>query len=110
VATALNYQLPVWYPEMGFRGSIYFKRLRLNTGLDYASFYNPTFNLATGEVIESRQHIGAYGIDLGIDFNVLAMPEAATISASFSLYRRVVSINPFRGGKFYYSFMTGLPF
>ena len=110
VATALNYQLPVWYPEMGFRGSIYFKRLRLNTGLDYASFYNPTFNLATGEVIESRQHIGAYGIDLGIDFNVLAMPEAATISASFSLYRRVVSINPFRGGKFYYSFMIGLPF
>lgn len=110
VATALNYQMPVCYPEMGVRGLIYFKRIRLNTGLDYASFYNPTFHPITGSVVERRQHIGAYGIDLGFDFNVIAMPEAATISAKFSLYRRVVSLNPFRGGKFYYSFNIGLPF
>lgn len=110
VATAINYQLPLCYPEMGIRGLIYFKRIRLNTGLDYASFYSPKFHPLTGSIIENRQHIGAYGIDLGFDFNVIAMPEAATISAKFSLYRRVVSFAPFVGGKFYYSFSVGLPF
>ena len=110
VATALNYQMPVCYPEMGIRGLIYFKRIRLNTGLDFASFYNPKFHPVTGDIVEKRQHIGAYGIDLGFDFNVIAMPEAATISAKLSLYRRVVSLDPFRGGKYYYSFSIGLPF
>ena len=110
VATALNYQLPLCYPEMGIRGLIYFKRIRLNTGLDFASFYNPKFHPITGDIVERRQHIGAYGIDFGFDFNVLAMPEAATISAKFSLYRRVVSLYPFKGGKYYYSFSIGLPF
>ena len=110
VATALNYHMPIWYPEMGIRGTIYFKRVRLNTGLDFASFYKPTFDYHTGDVLKSRQHIGSYGIDLGVDFNVLAMPEAATISAKFSLYRRVVSLSPLQGGKFYYSFSIGLPF
>lgn len=110
VATAFNYHMPICYPETGIRGLIYFKRLRLNTGLDFASFYNPTFDIKTGDVLKTRQHIGAYGIDLGADFTVLAMPEAATISAKFSLYRRVVSLTPFRGGKFYYSFSIGLPF
>ena len=110
VATALNYQLPLCYPEAGIRGLIYFKRIRLNTGLDFASFYNPKFHPITGDIVERRQHIGAYGIDFGFDFNVLAMPEAATISAKFSLYRRVVSLYPFKGGKYYYSFSIGLPF
>ena len=110
VATALNYQMPVCYPEMGIRGLIYFKRIRLNTGLDFASYYNPKFHPLTGNIVEKRQHIGAYGIDLGFDFNVIAMPEAATISAKLSLYRRVVSLYPFKGGKYYYSFSIGLPF
>ncbi len=110
VATALNYHMPIWYPEAGIRGTIYVKRVRLNTGLDFASFYNPTFDIMTGDVLKHRQHIGSCGIDLGVDFNVLAMPEAATISAKFSLYRRVVSLSPLRGGKFYYSFSIGLPF
>ena len=110
MATALNYHMPVWYPEAGIRGTVYFKRVRLNTGLDYASFYNPTFDIITGNVLKNRQHIGSYGIDLGVDFNILAMPEAATISAKFSLYRRVVSLAPLHSGKFYYSFSVGLPF
>ena len=109
VATALNYQLPVCYPEMGIRGLIYFKRIRLNAGLDAASFYNPLFHPETGDIITERYHIGSYGLDFGFDFNVIAMPEAATISAKFSLYRRM-SLNPYHGGRFYYSFSVGLPF
>ena len=110
VATAFNYHMPVCYPEMGLRGAIYLKRIRLNTGLDFASFYDPKFHPLTGEIVETRQHIGSYGIDLGFDFNILAMPEAATISAKFSLYRRVVSLNPLRSGKYYYYLSVGLPF
>ena len=109
VATALNYQLPICYPEMGIRGLIYFKRIRLNAGLDAASFYSPKFHPVTGDIIEKRYHIGSYGLDFGFDFNVIAMPEAATISAKFSLYRRM-SLNPYHGGRFYYSFSVGLPF
>lgn len=109
VATALNYQLPVCYPEVGLRGSFYIKRIRLNMGLDAASFYNPKFHPVTGNIIETRTHIGSYGIDLGFDFTVLAMPEAATISAKFSLYRRM-ALNPFEGGDYYYSLSVGLPF
>ena len=109
VATALNYQLPLCYPEMGIRGLIYLKRIRLNAGLDAASFYDPKFHPVTGNIVERRYHIGSYGIDLGFDFNVIAMPEAATISAKFSLYRRM-ALHPFVGGKYYYSFSVGLPF
>ena len=109
VATALNYQLPVCYPEMGIRGSIYLKRIRLNMGLDAASFYDPKFHPVTGDIVVRRRHIGSYGIDFGFDFNVLAMPEAATISAKFSLYRRM-ALHPYMGGRYYYSFSVGLPF
>ena len=108
-ATALNYQVPVWYPERGLRGIVYFKRLRLNAGVDYASFTRSTFHPTTGNVMEFRKHIGSYGLDLGVDFNVLAMPEAATISAKFSLYRRV-AFDPYREGHIYYSVQIGLPF
>jgi hypothetical protein len=59
--------------------------------------------------MEFRKHIGSYGLDLGVDFNVLAMPEAATISAKFSLYRRV-AFDPYREGHIYYSVQIGLPF
>jgi hypothetical protein len=109
VAAALNYHMPVCYPEWGLRGIIYFKRIRLNTGLDYASFVDPKFHPLTGKIVERRYHIGSYGIDFGFDFNVIAMPEAATISAKFSLYRRM-ALHPFVGGKYYYSLSVGLPF
>ena len=109
IATSVNYHMPVCYPERGLRGMIYFKRVRLNMGSDYASFTRSVFNSETGNVISYRNHIGSYGLDLGIDFNVIAMPEAATISAKFSLYRRVL-FAPYRRGHIYYSLQLGLPF
>lgn len=109
VATAFNYHMPVCYPEMGIRGIIYFKRLRLNLGADYASFIRSAFHAQTGEIVNLRRHIGSYGIDLGVDFNIIAMPESATISAKFSLYRRV-SFDPYTEGQRFYSISLGLPF
>jgi hypothetical protein len=62
-----------------------------------------------GSIIERRRHIGSYGLDLGVDFNLFVMPESATISATFSLYRKVW-IDPKQKGKFHFSFGLGLPF
>ena len=109
VAASLNYQAPVWYPDGGIRGLIYFKRLRLNVGADYASFARKTVNPEDGSIFNQRQHIGSYGIDLGVDFNLIAMPESATISVTCSLYRKA-QFAPFKDGKFYFSFGLGLPF
>lgn len=108
VATSLNYQLPIWYPDGGWEGVIFFKRLRLNIGGDYASFRRSIVD-TSGKVLRRRAHIGSYGFDLGVDFNIIRMPSSATISANFSLYRKV-SYDPRANGKLYFSFGLGLPF
>lgn len=109
VASSLNYQMPVWYPDGGINGIIYFKRLRLNLGGDYASFARPTVNTDDGIITKRRTHIGSFGLDLGVDFTLFGMPDSATISATFSLYRRVW-IDPKQTGKFHFGFGLGLPF
>ena len=108
IATSLNYQMPVWYPDGGISGVIYFKRLRLNVGADYASFSRELFT-EEGVTVERRKHLGSFGLDLGVDFNIFGMPESATISATFSLYRKMM-FAPFDDGKFHFSFGLGLPF
>ena len=109
VATSFDYQLPVWYPDGGWPGYIYFKRLRVNVGFDYAS-YNITDGITPeGKFLKSRHHIGSAGIDLGVDFNILSMPDAATISMTFSLYQKM-ALAPFERGKLFFGFGLGLPF
>ena len=108
VATSLNYQAPVWYPDGGIRGIVYFKRLRLNAGFDYASFQKRYVDKTDGSLVEYRRHIGSYGLDLGVDFTLFAMPSSATISATLSLYR-TAQFAPFEDGKFHFSFGLGLP-
>lgn len=109
LATSVNYQLPIWYPDGGWEGVIYFKRLRLNVGADYASFRNRAFSKDEGDIINYRKRIGSVGIDLGVDFNLFALPNSATVSATFSLYRKMV-YSPTKSGKMYFSFGLGLPF
>lgn len=109
LATSLNYHLPVWYPDGGWPGVIYFKRIRLNAGFDYASYYITNGVTPEGEFLKNRRHIGSAGIDIGIDFNILSMPDAATISATFSLYQKM-AFAPFERGRLFFSFGLGLPF
>lgn len=109
VASSLNYHLPIWYPDGGWRGVIFFKRLRLNVGIDYASFRQSNSFNQLGEIARQRKHIGSMGLDLGVDFNIFSMPSAATMSATFSLYRKA-SPDPATNGKLYFGFGLGLPF
>ena len=96
-ALALNYQLPVWYPEGGIGSVIYFKRIRLNIGGDYAQFRD----------LSRRgmrwRHIWSVGGDLVLDINAFRQPASATSTVKFSVYR------PSCGGM-WYSASVGLPF
>lgn len=109
IASSLNYQLPVWYPDGGWRGVIFFKRLRVNLGIDYASFINSRGFDEMGKVLRKRKRIGSMGLDLGVDFNIFSMPSSATMSATFSLYRKA-SPDPATNGKLHFGFGLGLPF
>lgn len=113
VATSFNYSLPVWYPEGGIGSIIYFKRIRLNVGFDYASFDNQYFLVSrkgagtihrdghsaqlsranrqsapsSVSVRERRSHIFAYGGDISLDVNLFRMPASATTSLTLSIYK-----------------------
>ena len=98
VATSLNYALPIWYPDLGC-AVIQFKRVRLNLGFDFASFYNkyPFVDKETGGVLTDieRVHLFSYGGDLSVDFNLFRMPDAATTSFTLSIYQPHGKKRPF---------------
>ncbi len=110
-AASLNYQLPLCYPEGGIPTFLYFKRIRLNLGFDYASFDKQAF-VADREpeagdiasIIERRKHLFAYGGDLTFDVNFFRMPSAATVALTLSIYK------PHGKRGMYVSGGVGLPF
>ena len=98
-AAALDYQLPVWYPEGGIPSVLYFKRVRLNIGADYGQF-------DAYDYLQRRtrtRHIHSLGGDLIFDFNVFRQPASATATLRVSCYA------PSRGGV-WWSATLGLPF
>lgn len=103
LAAALDYQLPVWYPEGGIGSLLYFKRIRINIGGDYAQFrdYRPGRTLADGRMI--RRRIWSVGGDLVLDVNLFRQPASATSSVKLSCYR------PSNGGV-WFAASVGLPF
>ena len=96
-AAAVDYQLPVWYPEGGIGSVIYFKRVRLNAGGDYAQFRRP----ARGGMEWRR--IWAVGGDIVLDINAFRQPASATSTVKLSFYY------PSKGG-FWFGASVGLPF
>lgn len=96
-ALSADYQLPVWYPEGGIGSVLYFKRVRLNVGGDYAQFRE----IASGGVKWRR--IWSVGGDLILDVNIFRQPASATSTVKLSVYR------PSSGGV-WYTAALGLPF
>lgn len=77
MAASFAYQLPVWYPEGGITSVLYFKRIRLNVGADFAQFrYNDKWH-----------GLYAYGGDILIDMNIFRQPDSATSTLSISLWK-----------------------
>lgn len=92
-----DYQLPVWYPEGGIGSVLYFKRVRLNVGGDYAQFRN------IGARGDEQHRIWSVGGDLILDVNVFRQPASATSTVKFSFYRPSV-------GGVWFTAALGLPF
>ena len=107
VATSLNYALPIWYPDLG-GALIFFKRVRINLGFDFASFDRKYAikDGSTGAIaIETkRQNLYSYGGDISLDFNLFQMPESGTTSLTLSIYQPHGKKRPFVSVGF------GLPF
>ena len=102
LATSINYQLPICYPDGGWEGIVYFKRIRLNAGFDMARFQHAQFK-QEGSVVHKWHTITSYGGDVILDVNILKQPAAATTALRLSFYQ------PSEGG-FYFSAGLDLPF
>ncbi len=113
VATAINYSLPLWCPEGGIGSILYFKRIRLNLGFEFASFRRPVFLLGLDNPVDlskpsfmtpippfeevlrpnpvhtssRRENIYAYGGTLSLDVNLFRMPASATSALNISIYK-----------------------
>ena len=81
LAGSVDYQFPLCYHEGGISGVIYFKRIRLNVGADYARFQE------FGSRGKTWRDIYSYGGDLLLDLNILRMSAAATATVKLSLYK-----------------------
>lgn len=103
LAARVDYQLPLWYPEGGIGSLLYFKRIRLNVGGDYAQFrdYMPGQHATGGRML--RRRIWSVGGDIVLDVNIFRQPASATSSVKLSFYR------PSNGG-LWFTAAVGLPF
>ncbi len=79
-STEINYSFPICYPNIGIPATIFIKRVRANIGAGYARFDNIYAKSGVGDIY-------SYGGDLSIDFTPLRLPDAATTSVTFSLYK-----------------------
>lgn len=96
-AFSADYQLPVWYPEGGIGSVLYFKRIRLNVGGDYAQFRD------VGRGGMKCRRIWSVGGDIVFDINAFRQPASATSTFKLSVYR------PANGGV-WWAAAVGLPF
>ncbi len=92
-ALSVAYQLPIWYPEGGIGTIIYFKRIRLNVGGDWAQF----------RYGDDWRRLYAYGADLLFDINLFRQPASATSTLTLSLYQT-------KDEGLWFGFGLGLPF
>lgn len=102
MAASLNYQFPIWYPDGGIEGILYFKRVRLNFGFDIAQYQKSYLYENIG--LKHKWHrLNSWGGDIIVDMNFLSQPAAATTAMKLSFYRP-------SEGKFFFSMGVELPF
>lgn len=97
IASAVDYQFPLCYPEGGIPGFLYIKRIRINVGLGYAQFQE------LGTHGREWRRLYSYGGDIYLDLNLLREPEADTWALKLSFYQ------PNRGS-FWFGAGLELPF
>jgi hypothetical protein len=93
-SASVDYQLPVWYPEGGIPGVLYFKRVRLNLFADYAHWRsfksemtrtNPEGLISLAIVHPAWHRLYSYGGDITLDLSPLRLPATNILSATFTI-------------------------
>ncbi len=93
-AASADYKFPLCYPEVGVWDMLYFKRLTLGLGADYARFKTLHYH---------KNMLYSYGVDLGIDLNLISLSPASTVGVTLSLYKP-------KNRSLYFNFGLDLPF
>ncbi len=93
-SASAEYKFPVCYPDFAAFNLLYFKRLSLGFGADYAQFV---------EFGDLKKSIYSYGADLIVDLNAISMTSASTLTVTMSFYK------PQDRG-LYFQFGLGMPF
>lgn len=78
MAVAVDYQLPLCYPDGGISSLIYFSRIRLNLTGDYARYKN-----LNGEL----NSLTSYGGEIIFDINPIRLPASTKTAVSISIYK-----------------------
>ena len=76
---AVDYQLPLCYPDGGIRGLVYIKRIRLNL------FYNGARYTEFNDINKKWNTVSSIGGDLYFDFNPLSRSATSIAKLSISL-------------------------
>ena len=79
MAGAVDYQLPVWYPEGGINGFLYFKRIRANLAFGYARYRNLKHS--------GWDSVNSYGGEVFFDVNWMRVPAVEDTSVSISIFK-----------------------
>lgn len=71
MAGSVEYTLPLWYPDGGINGLVFFRRVRLNAYFDYAHYLPQQI---AGTQITNWRNLTSYGGTLTIDMHLLRIP------------------------------------
>lgn len=77
IASAFEYELPVWYPDGGIENMVYFKRINAKFEAEYAQF----------EYMNNIYRLHSYGGGVVVDMNFVRLPNSGTVQAEFSIYK-----------------------
>ena len=80
-AVSGDYHFPLWYPDGGINSLLYFRRIRLNLGADYARFKNYQADDAGLE----WHDVWSYGGDIIFDIVPLRLPSNTSMTVTFSV-------------------------
>jgi hypothetical protein len=80
-SASVDYSLPVWYPEAGIPGILYFKRVRLNLFADYAQWRG----FARRDTKAPIRHLNSWGTEITLDLNPLRLPATNNFSVTLTV-------------------------
>lgn len=92
-AVSVDYQFPVWCPDGGINSLIYFRRIRINPGADFARFKN----YWTRDRGAKWHNLWSYGGDIVFDIAPLRLPSNTSMTVTISIRKPGDSKNIWAG-------------